>query len=97
MKQPEAPVPPQAAPRQGKSMNIIERFWTILGGSTALLFGRESASAMSWMLIALSARFLVQLFRLDGFVPIGILFASPYVLQVINVLYRIYIDFIYPV
>lgn len=68
--------------RKVKSMNIIERFWCVLGGSNALLFGRESASAMVWMLLALSARFLVLVFKLGGVVPIGLVFASPYALQV---------------
>lgn len=72
----------QRGSRQLKSMNAIEQFWCFLGGPTALLFGRESASAMVWMLLALSGRFLVVLLRLGGIVPIGLLFASPYALQV---------------
>lgn len=75
---------PSIISRKPKSMNVIERFWCFLGGNTALLFGRESASAMVWMLLALSARFLVLVFKLGSVVPIGFLFASPYVLQVLT-------------
>jgi hypothetical protein len=60
----------------------MEKFWSSLGKDTPLMFGRESASAMVWMLIALSTRFLVILFRIDWLVPIGLVFASPYALQV---------------
>ena len=68
--------------RPQKKMNFVERFWCFLGGNTALLFGRESASAMVWVLMALSGRFLVQIFKLGGVTPRGLLFASPYILQV---------------
>jgi hypothetical protein len=47
-----------------------------------MLFGRESASAMVWMLCVLSARFLLLLFRVDSLVPTALLFASPFILQV---------------
>lgn len=73
-----------------KTMNVVEKFWRFLGGSTALLFGRESASAMVWMLVALSARFLVLVFRLGNILPIGLLFACPYVLQVSGMLFGMY-------
>ncbi len=72
----------QNAKTKPTKMNIIEKFWCSLGGNTAQLFGKESASSMVWMLISLSTRFLLQLFRIDSFVPFGLIFAFPYILQV---------------
>ena len=57
-------------------------FWDILGRKSSLVFGRECGSATIWMLSVLLQRTIIWLLGLDAFLPYGIIFAFPLIVQV---------------
>ena len=61
----------------------VDNLWSFLGRKACLIFGIESASASSWMFITLFIRFILTVVGLkDNFIPLGIVFALPYLIQV---------------
>jgi hypothetical protein len=57
-------------------------FWDFLGRKQALIFGEECGSATVWMLAALVQRTVICYLRLDSFIPYGLIFAFPLLVQV---------------
>jgi hypothetical protein len=64
------------------AVGMIEVLWDLLGKKLCLIFGKECASACIWMVCSLIVRTLLTAFRLEHFVPNGIVFAFPYFIQV---------------
>ncbi len=66
------------------SKSVDTLFWSSLGKKGPLLFGEECASAALWMFLALLQRCVLLLLRIEPYVPTGIIFAFPLLLQVMN-------------
>ena len=66
------------------SKSVDTLFWSSLGKKGPLLFGEECASAALWMFLALLQRCVLLLLRIEPYVPTGIIFAFPLLLQVFN-------------
>ena len=64
------------------SKSIDTLFWSILGGKGPLLFGEECGSAAVWMILALAQRCILLLLRIERYVPSGLIFAFPMLIQV---------------
>ena len=67
----------------------VEELWEFLGNRASQIFGEESASAAVWMFLCLVVRyitFILGLHRLG--ISNGIIFASPYFIQV-HLFYKI--------
>jgi hypothetical protein len=64
------------------SKSIDTLFWSSLGKKGPLLFGEECGSAAVWMLLALVQRSILILLRIESYVPSGLLFAFPMLIQV---------------
>jgi hypothetical protein len=60
----------------------IELIWDLLGTKVCLIFGKESASAATWMFITMVIRAALSGIRVDFLIPYGIIFALPYTIQV---------------
>lgn len=61
----------------------VESLWEVLGRKPAQLFGRECASSAIWMMVSLFIRFILIACKVHEYVPLGIIFAFPYLIQVI--------------
>ncbi len=59
--------------------------WTSLGKRGPLLFGEECGSAALWVFLALLQRCILILLRIEAYVPSGLIFAFPLILQVIYI------------
>ena len=66
------------------SKSVDTLFWSSLGKKGPLLFGEECASAALWMFLALLQRCVLLLLRIEPYVPTGIIFAFPLLLQVFH-------------
>lgn len=62
----------------------MDKIWDVLGKKLPLLFGRECARASIWMFCVLSLRLILNIFRLDTYMPNGFIFGLPLVIQVIG-------------
>jgi len=66
------------------SKSVDTLFWSSLGKRGPLLFGEECGSAALWMFLALLQRCLLILLRVEPYIPSGLIFAFPLILQVDN-------------
>ena len=64
---------------------IVNLFSSILGKKLALLFGKECLRSSTWMCISLFIRYLVSVFYLEKYIPIGMIFSFPYIIQIVCV------------
>ena len=61
----------------------VENVWdNILGKKASLTFGQECASATIWMFVILVLRTVLLLLGLTPFVPNGLVFSFPFLIQV---------------
>lgn len=64
---------------------IVNFLSSILGKKLALLFGKECLRSSTWMCISLFIRYLVSVFYLEKYIPIGMIFSFPYIIQIVCV------------
>jgi hypothetical protein len=70
----------------------VENIWdNVLGKKVSQTFGQECASAAIWMFFILMLRSALLLLGLTPYVPNGIIFSFPYLIQVNNRTTRIYL------
>lgn len=67
------------------SKSIDTLFWNALGRKGPLLFGEECGSAAVWMLLVLIQRSILILLRIEQYVPSGLIFAFPILIQVCRI------------
>ena len=60
---------------------MIETIWDLLGKKVVQIFGKECASASLWMFCSMCIRATLIFFKLDNWIPYGIIFALPYFIQ----------------
>jgi len=64
---------------------IVNILSSVLGKKLALLFGKECLRSATWMCISLFVRYLVVVFYLESYIPVGIIFSFPYIIQLVCV------------
>ena len=61
----------------------VENVWdNVLGKKVSQLFGQECASAAIWMLTVLLLRSTLCMLGLVTYIPNGLIFSSPFLIQV---------------
>lgn len=68
---------------RGGMSAIVNLLSTILGKRLALLFGKECLRSSTWMCISLFIRYLVSMFYLENYIPVGMIFSFPYIIQLV--------------
>lgn len=63
---------------------VVDSLLGVLGSQTALLLGTESAAVTVWMLVVLSLRSVLASLGLLSFVPHGLVFALPLLMQLVD-------------
>lgn len=63
---------------------MIEKLWELLGQKLSQLFGMECASAAILMFTSLSIRLTTHVLGLNNKVPLGFIFAFPYIIQLLT-------------
>lgn len=58
--------------------------WKLLNKDSCLHFGRECTSVATWTLFVMLFRIAAILARLDDYIPMGVLCAFPFIIQVIK-------------
>jgi hypothetical protein len=66
---------------------VIEKLSFILGQKLSILFGKECASASLFMFICLFLRFIVVLLNISKIIPVGLIFAFPLIVQMMQTLF----------
>ena len=66
---------------------FIDKLWGTFRVKQVLTFGKECSIASSMMFVSLLMRLLLRVLRIDWFVPNGFVFANPFVIQVILLLF----------
>lgn len=67
-------------PAATKTVDIF--VWNALGSSSAILFGEECASVAVWTFVVLLIRAVLYMINAEDFVPFGLLFAFPLLVEV---------------
>lgn len=68
----------------GASFDML--LWSLLSRSSCLTFGRECSTVIVWVMFTLAVRTVLQLLRIEKFIPRGFIFAFPLFMQVIILL-----------
>ncbi len=64
----------------GVSIDMV--LWNLLSRSSCLTFGKECSAVIFWVMFTLTLRTILQLLRIENFVPRGFIFAFPLFMQV---------------
>lgn len=64
---------------------------SVLGSKMCLFFGRECLGTFIWMFFAVWIRVVCVLARIDGVIPIGVCFALPLFISILQVLYVVFV------
>ena len=62
---------------------MIESIFELLGQKISQVFGKDCASASILMFISLGIRLIVILSGTEKYLPLGLIFASPYLVQML--------------
>jgi hypothetical protein len=56
--------------------------WKLLNKEVSVHFGTECAAVATWTVIVMVIRFVLQLAKIIDYVPVGLIFAFPLIIQV---------------